>query len=359
MPPPWFRSTPPPWWPAGEPWPPPDRRRWRRGRRFGRRLFVALTILTFLAISGIVNTLARLSGSTGAGGITRPLIVLAIGALVTVVVLRLLRRIAFPLGDIVDAARQVADGRFDVRIREWGPPPVRVVSRAFNDMAAQLGAHEQRRRNLLADIAHELRTPLSVIQGRLEGLLDGVYPRNDEVLGSLVDETRLLSRLVEDLRLLSHAEAGALTLCKEPTDLASLVQDVVSALQADAALQQTTLSCRVEEMPALDVDPARIRQVLSNLVSNALQHTRGGTVTVAATREPTAVVLQVADTGSGIPADQLPHIFDRFYRGDQSRGSGLGLTIARDLVRAHGGDIEAASTLGAGTILTVRLPVPA
>jgi signal transduction histidine kinase len=234
-----------------------------------------------------------------------------------------------------------------------------MVGGAFNSMAARLGLQDRQRRHLMADIAHELRTPLSVIQGRLEGLLDGVYPRDDARLNEVLEETRILARLVEDLRTLANAESGMLALQREPTDAAILIQDVVSSLSPEADRRRVSLRVDVpSDLPLLSIDPLRIREVLANLLSNALPHTpAGGVVSITARVVDQRLVVTVADTGSGIATEDLPRIFDRFYKGVQSRGSGLGLTIARNLVTAHGGEISAESRPGQGTTITFTLPL--
>jgi len=225
-------------------------------------------------------------------------------------------------------------------------------------MTAQLHAQDLQRQHLMADIAHELRTPLTVMQGQLEGLLDGVYPRDDARLNEVLDHTRLLARLVEDLRTLAHAESGTLGLRKEPTDLGVLVHDAVAALASEAAARNLVI--RVEdrdELPLVDVDPVRIREVLMNLLSNALRHSgSGGSVAITTEARREAIVVSVADTGAGITPEMLPRIFDRFYKGPASHGSGLGLTIARNLVVAHGGEISAESRVGEGTTVTFTVP---
>jgi len=270
-----------------------------------------------------------------------------------------MRRVGLPLGDLVGAADRVASGDFSTRVVERGPPSLKSVTRAFNDMTARLESQEQQRRQLMADIAHELRTPLTIIQGRLEGLLDGVYERDDAALGRLLNDTRILGRLVEDLRVLANAESGNLALHMEPTDLVELVHDVVNGLAAEASGTSNTV--RVEaalNLPLVDIDPLRIREVLSNLLSNALRHGRpGGAVSIAVDTEEDRIRVRVKDAGSGMAQAELSKIFDRFYKGTASNGSGLGLTIARRLVLAHGGEIWATSELGRGTEVTVTLPV--
>jgi two-component system OmpR family sensor kinase/two-component system sensor histidine kinase BaeS len=207
-------------------------------------------------------------------------------------------------------------------------------------MAGRLQAQDEQRRHLMADVAHELRTPLSVVQGRLEGLLDGVYPRDDARIGELLEDTRLLGRLVEDLGTLANAESGALALRKEPTDLTALVHDTAATAAIDAQVKGVMIGVESpKDLPVVDVDPVRIREVLRNLLSNALRHSPPGTaISIAIARQPGRIAVVVRDHGSGISSDVLPHIFNRFFKGEGSHGSGLGLTIARNLVVAHGGE---------------------
>jgi two-component system sensor histidine kinase BaeS len=226
-------------------------------------------------------------------------------------------------------------------------------------MGARLEATEARRRSFLADVTHELRTPLSVIRGQAEGIGDGLYPGDAAHLAPILDATRSLELLVEDLRTLALTESGSLTLAREPTDLAPLVNETLSAFEPGAEAGGVRLSERVgDDVPAVNVDPARIRMVLGNLLSNAIRHTpRGGTVTVQAAQTGAMVRVAVVDDGAGIPPELLPKVFDRFVRGSGSRGSGLGLAIARDLVTAHGGRIDAESQAGAGTTISFSLPL--
>jgi len=273
--------------------------------------------------------------------------------------LRVMRRVGSPIADIVEAADRVASSDFSVRIAERGPPPLRSVAHAFNKMTDRLQAQDRQRRHLMADIAHELRTPLTVVQGRLEGLLDGVYPRDDAHVSEVLADTRILGRLIDDLRTLASSESGALSLQREATDLVVLVHDVVRSLAADA--QGAGVTIRIGQsmnLPLADVDPLRIREVVVNLVTNALHHTpAGGVVSIDGEAKNDRVVMTVADTGAGVAADDLPKIFDRFYKGAGSRGSGLGLTIARNLIVAHGGEIRATSEPGTGTTIVFTLPV--
>jgi signal transduction histidine kinase len=230
-------------------------------------------------------------------------------------------------------------------------------------MAERLEASEAQRRTLLADVSHELRTPLAVVQGNVEAILDGVHPADPDHLESILEETRVLSRLVDDLRTITQSEAGRLALHREPTDLDVLVSDATGSFETAATAAGVTLSIEVpDDLPILDIDPVRIREVVANLVGNALRHTpSGGRVTVsgaltgAAGRR--AVEISVRDTGSGIDPALLPHVFDRFAKAADSRGSGLGLAIARGLVEAHGGTIGVESAPGDGATFRFTLPV--
>jgi signal transduction histidine kinase len=315
--------------------------------------------LSGVGVTTIVKLLTeRASGTpfSAVAAVAVPLLALSAIMLVFVV---LMRRVGLPAGDLVGAANRVADGEYSVRVVERGPPFLRSYTRAFNTMVARLQSQDALRRQLMADIAHELRTPLSVIQGRLEGLLDGVYPRDDERLRLVLEETRVLARLIEDVRTLAHSESGTLTLQREPTDVSVLVTDVVRSLSAQAEANEVRLEGRcAPDLALVDLDPLRIREVLTNVVTNAIRHTpRGGHVTIDASTDANDLRVTVADTGSGIAPADLPHVFDRFYKGKTSTGSGLGLAIARALTVAHGGEISAESTLGTGTIVRMRLPL--
>jgi signal transduction histidine kinase len=259
----------------------------------------------------------------------------------------------------MDATERIAAGDRDVRVRPRGPRRVKAMVESFNTMAERLDGSERQRRALLADVTHELRTPLTVMQADLEALLDGVHPRDDERIGALLDETKVMSRLVDDLRTLSIADAGALELHREQTDVGELVAEAVASFRSRAAAAGVALSSDVSgDPPPLDIDPVRIREVVANLLDNAIRHTpSGGRVTVQVERTEGGVAIAVSDTGSGIAAEELPRVFERFTKGSGSRGSGLGLAIARGLVRAHGGEVEATSD-GAGKGTTVRFTLP-
>jgi signal transduction histidine kinase len=354
----------PPWWPEGHAWPHHggfDARHPGRARFFRTVALIAGTVF-LLATLGVATLAWLLTSRAGLPQWAAPVLALIVfwaAAMIAVGLFGAMRRFGSPLGAVMDAADRVAGGDYTVRISEWGPPPIRALARSFNTMTERLQHADRQRRDLMADVAHELRTPLTVLRGRLEGLLDGVYPRDDEQLSQLVDDTRVLSRLIDDLRTLALSDAGVLPLQKEPTDIAGLAADVVRSLDADALGKGITLGVDMasSSAAAVDLDPVRIREVLTNLLSNAIRHTRpGGTVTLHTRLEPDRAVLSVSDTGEGMAPDEAAHMFDRFFKGADSRGSGLGLTIARGLVHAHGGEISATSQPGHGTTVTVVLP---
>jgi two-component system sensor histidine kinase BaeS len=274
--------------------------------------------------------------------------------------MRAVRGFARPVGDVMEAADRVAEGDYSARVEERGPREIRRLGRSFNEMTERLRTDEERRRNLLADVTHELRTPLAVIQANLEGLIDGVYPTDAGHLAVVLEETKMMSRLLEDLQTLSTAEAGVLRLHRESVAPGALVGDIVAGFQAAAVDAGVSLESRVEEgLPAILIDRLRIVEVFTNVLSNALRHTPpGGSVMVEASDAGGAVAFAVSDTGRGIPTDELDHVFDRFAKAADSQGAGLGLAIAKSLVVAHGGEITVSSPPGRGTTVRFSLPTP-
>lgn len=275
-------------------------------------------------------------------------------------VARALRRMTMPLTRVMEAAGQVEAGDYTTRVAEVGPPEMRALARAFNAMTARLQSDEAQRRQLLADVTHELRTPLTIVQGNLEGLLDGIYPADAAHLTPILEETRVLARLVDDLRTLAQAEGGTLQLHPEGLEVGVWLTEVVAAFEAAAAQGGVTLALTLPPtLPSVEADPERLREVLGNLLSNALRHTPPkGRIEIAATATPPHLIITVRDTGAGIAPADLAHIFDRFYKSEQSRGMGLGLAIAKNLVEAHGGTLTATSELGQGTTMQIALPLP-
>ena len=339
-----------------------DRMRRMDGRRTwrGRQGFGCLFALLFLIVAGsLVTAVATAVSNLG------PLPTIIVGGTVGLLLLGMARTLfltARALDQLVEATRQVEAGDYSVRVRTHrrsggGMRVVRQLTGGFDTMVARLETDEEQRRTLLADVSHELRTPLAVITGNLEAILDGVYPADPAHLTPILDETRVMERLIDDLRTVALSEAGTLTLHPEPTDPDVLIGEVLRAFTPAATDARVTLATETSgDLPILEIDPVRIREVLSNLMANALRHTPpGGTITVGGSTTADGVTLTVRDTGPGIDAELLPHVFDRFVKGAGSRGSGLGLAIARGLVEAHGGTVSVESTAG-GTTFQVILP---
>jgi signal transduction histidine kinase len=323
--------------------------------RFGCFLIVLIAL-----IFGFVALLDALIGGAMGGSPVAAIVLLAFVVLVVLGIgSRAFRRVAVPVADLVEASGRVEAGDFSARVEEDGPREVRSLARAFNTMSARLEEIEQQRQSTLADVSHELRTPLAVIQGNVEAVLDGVYPADAEHLEPILEATRVMERLIEDLRTLSLAEAHRLVLHREPTDLDALFTDVAAGYRSQAQQGGVQLIVSVAEaVPVMDVDPARLREVVANLLANALRHTpSGGSVDLAARVTGEVVEVTVRDTGSGMTPGELDQIFDRFYRSPDSPGTGLGLSIARDLVEAHGGTITATSAPAQGTTVRFTLPL--
>jgi two-component system sensor histidine kinase BaeS len=354
----------PPLWPEGEPGPaarphPPDAR-----RRFRRRLLLvaaALVVAWMVVAVAIVGVATGHWGNHPGGRFVIGLVTISAGAATVVAY----RRVSRPVGDLLGAAEQVATGDYGVDLEVRGPPELRLLTATFNEMAARLAANEEQRRRFLADITHELRNPLAVLQSEIEAQMDGVHPRDDHHVASLLEETRRLGHLVDDLHTLALAETGRLVLQQEAVAFGDLLDEVVGRHEAQARQRHVALRASIApRLPKAWVDPARVRQVLDNLLANAVRHTpAGGEVLVEVSTLPEPAFgdgpmlrCRVTDAGPGFPEDQLGQVFERFERAGDSRGSGLGLSIARDLVRAHGGTIDASndpSTGGASVSFTL------
>ncbi|HEX7949360.1 MAG TPA: ATP-binding protein [Candidatus Limnocylindrales bacterium] len=374
----------PPWWPESEPWPPLGAPQWRWGpgrgprrhraiaRRIGCLFVLVATVLvsTGVIVLWLIATLLGAIAVEGSlGGLVRAAAVVLLAVLFVGLAagLRFTGRMVRPIAELVDAAGRIEAGDYGVRVSTLphGPRDLRALTGAFNTMAARLESEEELRRRLLADLGHELRTPIAVIEGHLEAILDGVYPGDSEHLDPILDETRVLERLVDDLRTVSLAEAGSLPLHREPVDLGHVIADVVGALGHRAEVAGVRLTTAVDPaLPELELDPVRIHQVLSNLVDNAIRYApRDGTVAISAARsgvgvgDRSEVELTVADDGPGLTPELRETLFDRFVKSPDSPGSGLGLAIARGIVDAHGGAIRAEPAAPHGTRIVVTLPV--
>ncbi len=272
-------------------------------------------------------------------------------ALALVVSMIFSRGVIAPVQEMMSVSQRIAEGHYNERVQVRGEDELSQLARRFNTMAGQLEQIETMRRQLIGDVAHELRTPLTAIKGSMEGLMDGVLPASDETFGQIHQEADRLSRLVDDLQELSRVEAATFKLDLRPVAVVDLVDSALGRLSRQYEEKGVTLTSGLPaDLPLVQVDEDRVGQVLLNLVGNALQYTpAGGNVQISATRDGDEVRIMVTDTGIGLPAEHIPHIFDRFYRADKSRsrraggGSGIGLTIARHLVEAHGGRIWAES----------------
>jgi two-component system OmpR family sensor kinase/two-component system sensor histidine kinase BaeS len=290
------------------------------------------------------------------------IIAFILGVFLVVVAILLMRRFVNPLADVIYAARQVATGNLNTRIPTKGPQDLRSLSESFNEMAASLERSDLERRDLLADIAHELRTPLSVIRGRLEGIVDGIYAENGSQVSMALEQTYLLQRLVDDLRLLTLAETRRLLFDKRKVDIGGEIERVLEMFSAEAQEKNISLSFPEKngDLGAF-VDPQRFEQVLSNVIGNSLRYApEGGRVWVTANETPDGVHVTVNDNGPGIPDEDLSFVFHRFWRKEKSRaratgGTGLGLAIAKQLIEAQDGRIEARNLPDGGLQVVVEL----
>ncbi len=294
------------------------------------------------------------------------LALLAAGVVAILVSLLLSRGVVAPVRILTSASQRIADGHYGERVQVVGSDELGQLAHSFNQMAEKLEQVETMRRQLIGDVSHELRTPLTAIKGSMEGLMDGILPATPETYQQIHQEAGRLASLVDDLQELSRVEAGAYPLDIRPVAVTTLVQTTLKRFAAQVLAKRIELRSDLPaDLPPVLADQDRITQVLTNLFGNALQYTpEGGQVTILATRHGNEIQISVVDTGIGIPAEHLPHLFTRFYRVDKSRsrqaggGSGIGLTIARALVEAHGGHIRAESGgEGKGSTFTFTLKV--
>lgn len=288
------------------------------------------------------------------------LLSLAVGTTGGVVIARI---VSNPISSLSRAAQHIGKGELDIRVPEKGSQEIVELAQAFNKMAEDLQRSQTARRNLVADVSHELRTPLTVLEGNLRAVLDHVYTLDETEVANLYEQTRHLIRLVNDLREISLAESGQMTLEKTPTDLYTLIVDAIQALEPLSAEKQIQMS--IESAPPLEgsVDSIRIRQVLFNLLGNAIRHTpQDGRITIKAGKNDAGIHISVQDSGSGLSQEEVASVFDRFYRADRSRsresgGAGLGLSIVKAIVEAHGGGVHAESKgKGFGSTFSFLIP---
>jgi signal transduction histidine kinase len=273
------------------------------------------------------------------------------------------RRLIRPLRNLTAATLQIAGGDLEQRVHIRSHDEFGQLGQAFNTMTEKLARSEKLRRDMIADIAHELRTPLTVIQGDLQAIIEGLYEPTPELLSSIHEESLRLNRLIHDLRELSLAEAGELPLEIRPTDLRELVRSAATTIRPKLEAKGISLLVELPPQPLeAEIDPDRIGQVLANLLSNAERHTpEGGRITLRLSRQDGEAWVSVSDTGPGVAEEDLPYLFERFWRGDKSRartsgGTGLGLAIAKQLIEAHGGRIWAESQPDEGATFTFSLP---
>lgn len=300
--------------------------------------------------------LSAVNGSALTSGLAAGLVALGVGSLLFIQIIRPLRRLSA-------ASQAIAVGDLGQRVRVRGRDEISQVAITFNQMAENLQRFSIERQNMIGDIAHELRTPLSVIQSNLEAMLDGVLPTTSEELSSLHQETLLLNRLITDLRTLSLAETGQLQLDKYSVDLDALIRQVVARMRLRAEEKHMTIDTRItDQLPQVQADPERLMQAVTNLLDNALRYNPIGTcVTIGTCANTRDIEISVCDNGTGISPEDLPHVFERFWRAEKSRnramgGSGLGLAIVKQLVEAHHGQVSVESQIGTGTRFVIQLP---
>ena len=342
------------------------------------QVILPATFNRHMAGTGMMNGMMGGQGAGGRSGMPQlytefrasfneALLYAALAAAVVAVLLGLYlsRSVIAPVQAMSLATQRIADGRYDERVQVHGEDELARLAVRFNQMAEKLSEVEAMRRRLIGDVSHELRTPLTAIKGSMEGLMDGVLPATPETFQQIHSEADRINRLVDDLQELSRVEARAYPLDLRPVDISAVVQTVTKRLAPQAETKRIALAADLApDLPRLLADEDRLVQVLTNLTGNALQYTpENGRVVISARQNQPDIQVSVRDTGTGIPPEHLPHIFDRFYRVDASRsrraggGSGIGLTIARALVEAHGGRIWAESAgEGQGSVFSFTIP---
>jgi signal transduction histidine kinase len=312
------------------------------------------------------NFLGRINNYIWIAGIIAIVVAFLLGILLT-------RQITRPLRALNTGAKHISEGDLSYRVKVHSSDEIGQVAESFNNMAIKLDNSEQSRRRLVSDVAHELRTPLTIIQGTVDGIEDGVFQPDKEHLGSIREQTVLLTHLVNDLRDLSSAESGQLKLDRQSSSMVDLIQRKLTQFEVSARQKNVRLILETQpSIPSINVDSKRIEQVIGNLLSNAIRHTpEGGQITVSLKTGETrshkgndSLIVSVADTGEGIPAEHIPYLFERFYRVETSRsrsegGAGLGLAIVKQMVQAHGGLVWVESQPGQGSTFSFSLPYEA
>lgn len=346
---------------------------WHQHRRWFFWRFMVVILIMGMIITGVVAVMARLFTLIFGGSSEISLLVLvgscslllSLPVFAVVLSWTVFRRMATPIAQVMAVTEAVAGGDLTARVETTYTGRFGRLTRSLNNMVGELERNNEQRRQLTADIAHELRTPLHIIQGNLEGILDGVYSPTDEHISNTLEETQILARLVDDLGTLSLAESGQLPMQMEKITITDLFSDIETSFSGPAESVGITFQVHPPSPSTLNLygDPLRLNQVLGNLVVNSIRHTpAGGIITLSANSDHEWIRIIVTDTGEGIPAEDLPHIFDRFWRGDRARthiegtGGGLGLAIAQQLVLAHGGTIQVESSPGLGATFTIDLP---
>jgi len=331
-----------------------------------RRFFGPFISVLFLLVLVFIVVTIVVKESTGAYGvfiIAGSLFVLLLLGVITYIN-HTIKNISKPFVEVMSAADLVAEGDLSVRVSEDFPGEFKKLTKSFNRMVKELEEAEDNRQRLTADVAHELRTPLHILQGNLEGMQDGIYPMNEDQVKILLEETKILSRLVDDLQILSLAESKQLSLNFRAIDLHELLSEAAAGFvsQAESLGIELSISSSPDSIRIFG-DRERLGQVIRNIIANALRFTPSdGKIIISSSRENGDILIQISDTGEGIPKDDLEHVFDRFWKGDRSRirqagvGSGLGLSIAKSIVEMHQGEISVESKLDQGTTFTLRFP---